>query len=315
VLDVASDAAERVSTALEASETSFDSSADGGAHARGERSDDSASAGNEDGKSSVGRAVDQGRSDVRDQTRAVGEKAATPVRPSARRARDTVRVQADPVVERARENVEKTVDRAATTLAPTKPVIDKARAIVGRGVVGDMGEGPSEPAPDAAHPATTAPAASEPEPPVGGAPREPLPARAAPGQVRLVTELVKRLVPTPATAASAPPTVRRLASATLRPREDDLREYTSPEQASAARGPVRLDPSDSAVAPLEHPGLFDASSSAPDGGLSSTSSMSSGAAALFAGFCLAAPSLLRRLRLSPAVVRPAAFVSLLERPG
>lgn len=285
--------AERGPTALETSDIPGDNSVDRDAHARGERNDHSAgptdSAANGDGESSVEHAVYQGTSDVLDQTRTGAAKAATRVSPPARRATRTVREQA-------------------------RPVVETARAIVGRGVARDRGEAPSEPTSDGGHPSTTAPAASEPGPRADGASREPLGAREAPGAARLVTKLVERFVPMPATATSASPKRRRLASAAVRPGEVGLRESAAP-RASATRSPLRLDPLDSAIAPPGDPDPSDGSSFAPGGGLSSTSLMFGGAVATIAAFFLATPSLLRRLRLSPALVWPVAFVSLLERPG
>lgn len=294
ISEAASEAADRRPTALEASETPG-GSVDRGAHPRDERNDDSPgltdSAGDEDGESSVGRAPHQGTSDVLAQTRTVEKEAATTVTPADRSATRTVRQRAEAVAE-------------------------KARAGVGHRAGRDRGEGPGEPTAGAGHPATTAAAASEIRPRADGASREPLRAREAPGPVRLGTRLVERLVAMPATPASAPPARRRLARAALRPSEAGLREHAAP-RASGTRAPVRrLHWWDSGVAPLGAHAPSAGSSSAPGGGLSATSLMFAGAAVTIAAFCLvAAPSLLQRLRLSPALVRPVAFVSLLERPG
>lgn len=332
VTDEASEAAERGSIAREASGAAGDSSADPDADARGGRSDDSAastrSSRSEDGESSAGgdgyetpapeeggepsadAAVDLSTGGVGAQARPVAEKAATTVSTASRRAAETVREQARPVVAKARETV-----REAG--AATQPVIDKARALVAS-ADRDRGEAPSKPPPGAEQRATTAPGASSRITPVGAAPREPLRSRHAPERVRLVPRVVGRFQPMSATAASPPSARRALESVAPRAREDGGHwEHAGPRQASATRAPVRLDPSGSApIAPLEDPSPSGGSSSASDGGASSISLGLGGAAAMMAAFCLTAPSLLRRLRLSPAaVVRPVAFVSLLERPG
>ncbi len=225
------------------------------------------------------------------------------------RAVETVGEQARPVVAKARDTVEK-------TQAATRPVIDEARAVAGRGIDRVRGDGPSKPPPGAEHPAPTARGSSAPEPRVGASPREPLPASGAPAPVRLVTPAVERSIPMPASAASPPPARRRLASAPLRAREHSDREHAASRRAGSPPPLVRLlDPSGSApVAPLEED-PSGGSSSRSGGGLSSISLVSGGMAATIAAFCLTAPSLLRRLCLSPALVRPVAFVSLLERPG
>ncbi|MFN2467786.1 MAG: hypothetical protein ABR521_06605 [Gaiellaceae bacterium] len=246
---------------------------------------------------------------MRDHASSVVEKAATTVRPAARRASQPVGEQAKPIVEQANESVEETVDWVETTLAATKQIIDKARAIVG-GVGRDGGETPSEPAPDAAPAATTASAAFDAGPGVGS-PRESLPAREAPGPIRLVTRLAERFVPMRATAASARPAGRRRPGAALRARGHGLSEQAAPRQARWTRAPA-----DSArLAPLGDSEPSDGTDIVPSGGLVSISLTSGAAAAMIAASCLTAPSLLRRLRLPPALVRPVAFVSLLERPG
>jgi len=176
-------------------------------------------------------------------------------------------------------------------------------------------DAPSKPPPGSEQGATAAsavPAASGREPRVGGAPGEPLPGSNASGPVRLP----ERSVRMPATPASPPPAPRGRARAGHAAHEDGRRQHARPQQAGSASAPLRPDPLGLAsVAPLEDSAPSGGSPSVPGGGASSISPASGAAAALIAAFCLTAPSLLRRLRLSPALVRPVAFVSLLERPG
>ena len=82
--------------------------------------------------------------------------------------------------------------------------------------------------------------------------------------------------------------------------------HATPAQAEGPRVPVQ--------AP-HGPGPASPGAGAGAGGAASALAMAGAIAALLAALSLTAPRLVRRLRLPPALWRPVAFVSLLERPG
>jgi len=312
--DIASEAAQ-ASTRLSPS----DSSGSRVAGAAGdEEVDEPASAGSLEQPDAevVTRVVDETVRETSAQTTAVAEETVAHVSTTATQSATRVRAKAQRVVDRSEEVVEGKVDRAETTLgAPAKPVIDKARAIAGWG--SGRGSDPPPPSSDSPtdRPATGGPGEAGLEAPQapGSEPRQAEHGRSPTGSLvgritplfnspRSLSALLPSRTPLPAAAAGA----SRLENAAA------VLQGPSPLPALGPPGA----PSPAPVTPPESPSAPDplvmASSS---GGISSTSISSAGAAVLLAALSLAAALLAGLLRLPPVLLRPVAFVSLLERPG
>ncbi len=311
--DIASEAAQ-ASTRPSPSDSS--GSRDAGA-AGDEEVDEPASAGSLEQPDAevVTRVVDETVRETSAQTTAVAEETVAHVSTTATQSATRVRAKAQRVVDRSEEVVEGTVDRAETTLgAPAKPVIDKARAIAGWG--SGRGSDPPPPSSDSPtdRPATGGPGEAGLEAPQapGSEPRQAEHGRSPTGSLvgritplyspRSLSALLPSRTPLPAAAAGA----SRLENAAA------VLQGPSPLPALGPPGA----PSPAPVTPPESPSAPDplvmASSS---GGISSTSISSAGAAVLLAALSLAAALLAGLLRLPPVLLRPVAFVSLLERPG
>ncbi len=261
----------------------------------------------------VTRVVDETVRKTSAQTTAVAEETGAHVSTTATQSATRVRAKARRVVDRSKEVVEGTVDRAETTLgAPAKPVIDKARAIASRGSNPPRSSSDSP----ADRPAAGGPSEAGLEAPLapGGDPtrREhgPSPADSVGGRIDPLFDTptspgASLLSRTPLSV----PGVFRLENgpraAAVRQGSFPLSALGSPEASNPA--PVTSPDSPGSPEPLV--------SASPSGGISSTSISSAGAAILLAALSLATASLVGLLRLRPALVRPVAFVSLLERPG
>jgi hypothetical protein len=261
----------------------------------------------------VTRAVDETVRETSAQTTAVAEETVAHVSTTATQSATRVRAKAQRMVDRSEEVVEGTVDRAETTLgAPAKPVIDKARAIAGRGSNPPRSSSDSP----ADRPATGGPSEAGLEAPLapGG---EPTRREHGPSPADSVGGRIDPLFDTPTSPGASllsrtplsVPGVFRLENgpraAAVRQGSSPLSALGSPEASNPA--PVTSPDSPGSPEPLV--------SASPSGGISSTSISSAGAAILLAALSLATASPVGLLRLRPALVRPVAFVSLLERPG
>ena len=205
--------------------------------------------------------------------------------------------------------MEETVDRAETAVrAPAKPVIDKARAVAGWGGGSPRARdhSPSD------RPGTGESGKAGREAPLASA-RKSTRTEHGPSPSGSVTGRTAPFVDTAGSPrASLPSHTSRPAAST-----DRLGSGPRPAVTQWSSPLPGLDPpSASNPEPVSSPSpsgpLVTTSSS---GALSSTSVSSAWAAALIAVLSVAAASLVGRLRLPPALLRPVAFVSLLERPG
>ncbi len=311
VEDTASRVAAQASTTLSPSDSSGSRDAGVASDEEGDEPASSSSLEQPDAEV-VTRVVDETVSETSARTTAVAEETVAHVSTAATRSATRVRAKAQRVVDRSEEVVEDTADVAEATLgAPAKPVIDKANAIAR----GGWGRGSDPPPPSSDSPTA--------RPTPGGLGEAELKAPLAPGSGPTRREhgrspagsLVWRITPLfdrgvgaarPSGTSLPAPGLFRLENG---PRATAVRQGSSPTSALSPPGAPNPASSESPGSPEP---LVSAS---PSGGISSTSISSAGAAILLAALSVAAASLAGLLRLPPVLVRPVAFVSLLERPG